>query len=368
MSITIAYLVHDLGDAAVARRVVSISQGGGEVRLAGFHRRSPPAEVAGVRPLPLGHSSDAKLLQRAMLVIMVLLAPRHLASLVQGAHVIIARNLEMLVIASRLRQPGQRFVYECLDIHRIMLRGDLVGSAMRAIERKLLAQVDRIIVSSPAFERSYFRQRQHYSGPIDLVENKVAGVPAAPAAISPEEPWTIGWFGMLRCRSSLDLLGQMSAASHGRIKVLIAGIASPSIFPDFEREVAQWDGVEFAGSYNPEDLPRLYANVHFAWCIDYFEEGLNSRWLLPNRLYESIAHGAVPVALSGVETGRWLKDAGVGLTLHDGSSLGPLLAALDEPEYLALREAVKALPRSRIAFAPHDHQGIVARLAGLKAA
>lgn len=368
MPAIIAYLVHDLGDAAVARRVASIAEGGGNIRLAGFFRRQPPADVAGTRPLPLGRTRDARLTQRALLVLFVLLAPGRLAPLVRGANVIIARNLEMLVIATRLRQPGQRLVYECLDIHRLMLRRDLLGKAMRAIERRLLRRADLVLVSSPAFEHDYFRQQQRYSGPIDLVENKVATLPAALALQSPKEPWAIGWFGMLRCRRSLELLGQLAAGSAGRTRVLIAGIPSVSEFPDFESEVALLDGVEFAGCYDAEDLPRLYASVHFAWCIDYFEEGLNSRWLLPNRLYESMAHSVVPVALSEVETGRWLAEAGVGLTLDEGSALGPLLAAMDARRYQALREQVAALPRSRIAFAPHDHQRIVARLSGATAA
>ncbi|WP_296718900.1 hypothetical protein [Erythrobacter sp.] len=368
MPVTIAYLVHDLGDAAVARRVASLTGGGGDVRLAGFFRRPPPDRVAGTQPLALGRTEDARLARRALLVLLVLLAPGRLAPLVRNANVVIARNLEMLIIAARLRQSGQRLVYECLDIHRLMLGSGMAGKAMRAIERWLLRKVDLVLVSSPAFERSYFRHRQHHRGPIELVENKVAAMPAALAGQAPEGRWILGWFGMLRCRRSLDLLSRIAAGSQGRIGVLIAGIPSASEFPDFEREIASLDGVEFAGAYRPDDLPRLYARVHFAWCIDYFEEGLNSRWLLPNRLYESIAHGAVPIALAGVETGRWLEEADVGVTLTDGADIGPLLAAMDADQFRALRRKVAALPADRIAFAPPDHQRLVARLIGSVAA
>ena len=41
-------------------------------------------------------------------------------------------------------------------------------------------------------------------------------------------------------------------------------------------------------------------DVHFTWAIDFYEAGANSDWLLPNRLYEGGAHGAVPIALAGV--------------------------------------------------------------------
>ena len=66
----IGYFVHDLGDAAVARRVTMLQRGGAEVALAGFHRTAtPPADVAGVAPIPLGHTADGKLAARAMSVV-----------------------------------------------------------------------------------------------------------------------------------------------------------------------------------------------------------------------------------------------------------------------------------------------------------
>ncbi len=294
----IAYLVHDLGDAAVARRVEGLQAGGGAVALAGFYRRAAPASIAGAPALAIGRSHDGRLAARALLVLRRLLLPGKLRAMVRGADVVMARNLEMLAIAARLARKGQPVVYECLDIHRSLLSSGPGGRVLRFIERRLLARTARVIVSSPAFERDYFRARQGWPGPVDLVENKVAALP----------------------------------------------------------------GVEYAGPYRPGDLPRLYGRVHFAWCIDYFEEGLNSAWLLPNRLYESLAHGAVPLALADVETGRWLAAADVGLRLPSGEALGPVLTGMTAAQHTRLAAAVRALPRDRIAFSPEDHRRLVARL------
>lgn len=362
----VAYLVHDLGDAAVARRVEGLHAGGATVVLAGFYRRAALASVAGARALPLGRSHDGRLLDRALLVLRQLIFSGALRAEMRSADVIIARNLEMLVIAVVLARPGQAVVYECLDIHRTMLMPGLAGRVLRLVERRLLARTARVIVSSPAFERDYFRACQHWEGPIDLVENKVAALPEAspPRLAAPEKqgPWVIGWFGMLRCRRSLGILGDMAARSGGRLRVLVAGLPSPDIFPDFPATLARLPGVMYVGPYRPSDLSRLYGRVHFAWCIDYFEEGLNSSWLLPNRLYESLAHGAVPVALESVETGRWLAAAGVGLLLSEGEALGKVLERLTREDHAALAAAARALPSERIAFSPEDHRRLVARL------
>lgn len=363
MSSTIAYLVHDLGDAAVARRVEGLQAGGAAVTLAGFYRRAAPASVAGAPALPLGRSHDARLAQRAWLVLRTLLRPGRLGKLVRASDVIVARNLEMLAIGAALAGPGQRLVYECLDIHRMMLGTGPASRALRWLERRLLKRTARVIVSSPAFERDYFRTRQGWQGPVDLVENKVGALPETPPPGTPGGPWTIGWFGMLRCRRSLAILGQLASRSEGRIRVLVAGLPSPDVFADLPAEIAKVPGMEYAGPYRPQDLARLYGRVHFAWCVDYFEEGLNSRWLLPNRLYESLAHGVVPVALADVETGRWLERAGVGLRLPQGEALGAVLGSLTQEDYAALAAAARAVPREAIAFSPEDHRSLVRQLA-----
>lgn len=363
MGSTIAYLVHDLGDAAVARRVEGLRAGGAQVEVAGFYRRAAPANVAGAPAFPLGRSHDARLGQRVWLVARSLFAPGRLKTLVRRSDIVVARNLEMLAIGAALAHPRQTLVYECLDIHRKLLGQSLASRALRFIERRLLKRTARVIVSSPAFERDYFRALQGWQGPVDLIENKVSAAPESPIAASPDGgPWTIGWFGMLRCRRSLAILSNLVARADGRVRVLVAGIPSTDVFADLPAEIARHPGMEYVGPYRAADLPRLYGRVHFAWCIDYFEEGLNSAWLLPNRLYESLAYGVVPVALAEVETGRWLDQAGVGLRLGQGEALGKALEGMTPEAYADLSAAARALPRERIAFSPDDHRSLVRQL------
>lgn len=362
----IAYLVHDLNDAAVARRVRAFERGGATTTVAGFHRREAVEQVAGAPAASIGRTQDAKLAKRAASV------ARHLVTRdprlpFGGADVIVARNLEMLGIAARWKRPGQRLVYECLDIHRLMLGDGPASRAIRALERRLLAAVDLLVVSSPAFHHAYFRDRQHYDGPVMLVENKVMEAPdACPrvrAAMS-GRPWRIGWFGMLRCRRSLRILEELVVNASGRIEVLIAGRPSRNEFEDFEASVAQIDGIEFAGPYRPDQLADLYGAVDFSWCIDFFEEGLNSAWLLPNRLYESIAHGTVPIALEQVETGRWLAARDIGIRLDRVENLAATLGSLSTVQFAAMQESVCDLDRSDVAFDDADHRELVRQVAG----
>lgn len=368
----IAYLVHDLNDPAVARRVGMLRAGGADVRVAGFHRGAhAPVTVAGAAATDLGRTADARLAQRAAAVAANLVRPAALIAAVRGADAIVARNLESLALAARARRgsPGSRLVYECLDIHRSLLGRSPASRAIRWAEGRLLRGVDLLIVSSPAFLHEYF-DRRPLRAPALLVENKLLapdGPPPAPADAPPGPPWTIGWFGNLRCRRTFAELSELARAMDGRVRVLIAGRPSPAEFADLPAAVAAAPWCEYLGPYRPEDLAVLYGRCHFAWAIDWFEEGLNSTWLLPNRLYEASAFGAVPIALARVETGRWLagRDAGVSLDASDpASQLRDLFERLDAPAYRSLRDEVAAIPRESLVATAADCDALLAAVAG----
>ncbi|MEP6870001.1 MAG: hypothetical protein ABJA20_15975 [Novosphingobium sp.] len=368
----IAYFVHNLADAAVARRIVMLRAGGAEVIVAGFCREEvAPSEVAGARAIALGRTHDADLGQRARMVLRNLVSPARLAEVAQGADVIVARNLEMLVLAARAAKLGrvQRLVYESLDIHRSLLGTGAANTVLRWIERRLMRQSALLIYSSPAFRRHYFAPVQGLAVPALLVENKLLDLEGAlppPTSPLPGPPYTIGWFGNLRCKRTLAILRQLADQGQGRIRILICGKPSDAEFPDFPAQVAH-PHIRYLGPYTAADLPGLYAQCHFAWAIDYFEEGLNSTWLLPNRMYESAAFGTVPIALDSVETGHWLAVHGAGLLLSGPDVAAGVLAridALDPGTYAELRAAVETISRAELICDVQECRALVAELAG----
>nr|WP_047168801.1 hypothetical protein [Sphingomonas sp. Y57] len=371
----VAYFVHDLNDAAVARRIAMMRAGGLDPVVLGFRRSPlPPADIGGAPAVDLGRTADARLGQRAAAVLSNWLCARRIAAAVEGCAIYMARNLESLILAARVasRQQGVRLVYECLDIHRTLLGRRRVDRLIQRIERSHLDRIDLLVTSSPAFLSNYFTQRLAPGDPVLLVENKVLGI-AGPAARpelrrDPGPPWTIGWFGMLRCRRSLAMLSTLAAQSGGAVKVLMAGRPALSEMPDFERVVRETDHLDYAGPYQPDDLPVLYRRTHFTWAIDYFEEGLNSSWLLPNRLYEGSFHGSVPIALDHVETGAWLRRRDAGILVSDPvPDLVALLGRLDEAHYAAERARVDAIPLSDLVTQSEDCAQLAAALAGQSA-
>jgi succinoglycan biosynthesis protein ExoL len=321
--VKIAYLAQDLADAAVARRVTMLRRGGAEVDLYGFRRANgAPDEVADVVPHELGETQNGALLQRVGSLLRLGATTRAWAQTMASADVIVARNLDNLLLAALARRRlGLKtpLVYELLDVHTLMFNDGPTSRLLRGVEGRLLRASGAVIISSPAFEREYLA-RYHPDRPgALLVENKVLGdavVEAAPRPLTDGPPWLIGWFGGIRCKPSLDCLSSLIKRHPGLFEVHIRGRFVNPDMGDADGIIRESPGMFYHGPYKaPEDLAKIYGEVHFTWAIDFYQEGANSTWLLPNRLYEGGLHGAVPIALRNVETGRWLQQHGLGLLL-----------------------------------------------------
>ena len=355
----LAYFVHDLGDPAVIRRLDMLAPQLADAVVIGFHRDAvPPATVAGWPAIPLGRTADRQLGRRVLSVLQARLRLGELRPRLEAATVVMSRQLETLVLARAARArfaPGAMLVQECLDVHGLLVGGGLLNRALRRLEGWLLRGCDLLLISSPAFLREHLAPAHGAALPqVLLVENKVLGAEltmqaARPLASPPAgPPWRIGWYGMIRCRRSLELLIGLVRQFPGLIEVEIRGRPSLNVIPDFAALVSGVPGLSFLGPYDRRhDLPAMYRGVHFAWAIDYYEAGANSDWLLPNRLYEGSLYGAVPITLARTETGRWLAGRQAGVLLQEPleAALPAYVSALDGAGYAAAAAAIAAIPR-----------------------
>jgi hypothetical protein len=373
--VRVAYFVHDLNDAAVARRIGMLATAGIGAVVFGFWRgHAPPAHIGGAPCIPLGRSFDGKLAQRALLTVRNAFWARTLLARIGHVDLLMARNLEMLAVASAASRQagGMPLVYEALDLHRLLLSPGIEGRIFRALERRLMRNAALLMTSSPAFLREYYEATQLTSVrvPTLLVENKVFHPSGTnilrdgTAALPSGPPWRIGWLGMLRCRRSLELLRDLAARRPDLVRVEIHGKPSEDIFPDFQAELADVPALHFGGPYAPAELDRLYRGMHFSWAIDYFEENGNSEWLLPNRIYEGGLSDAVPLALRRNEVGRWLGRLGLGVLLNDpASELEAFLETLTPEAFARLKAASCAAPREAFIADRSDCERLAAALA-----
>ncbi|SDA87301.1 glycosyltransferase [Mesorhizobium qingshengii] len=376
----VLYLVHDVSDPAVRRRITMLRAGGAQVTLGGFRRTADPiADIEGLRPIDLGATRDGRFGQRLAAVAKAAVSIGSSLGGMPRPDLIIARNLEMLALARRAKSAfgtSVPIVYECLDIHRLVLRNDFLGKALRATERFLARDVKLLVTSSPAFIANYFKPFGQVAAPIELVENKYFETAAIlpgdpePAGGPVGPPWRIGWFGALRCRRSLELLADFSRRMDGRFEVVLRGRPALSEFPDFHGFVESEPWLSFRGPYrNPEDMAAIYREVHFSWAIDFFEAGQNSEWLLPNRLYEGCRFGAVPISMGNTETGRFLNQQDIGVLLSHATPEGleTALGKMEEHRFGRLKARVLARNPRTWSYDRSDCRALVERLRSLTA-
>jgi len=371
----ISYFVHDIGHPDLVRRFEMLRQGGADARIFGFRRARPVDNDLAGSVVDLGRTIDGQFAQRTWAVAKTIPRLRQWANELTLSDVVLARNLEMLVLAATARSlyaPGSPLVYECLDVHRLMLSNHLVGAGLRRVERMLLASSQGLMVSSPAFIREYFERNASVLPKTLLVENKVfpdPGLDQETPPLAPGPPWRIGWFGVLRCRRSLEMLSRLVRSLPGTIEVVVAGLPASNVFPDASKSFGGIPGLVFHGPFKDEaELSRLFRSVHFAWAIDYYEAGGNSRWLLPNRLYRAALYQSVPLALANVETGRWLADHRTGVLLGEPveEQLIATMRDMTPQSFSSARAAVARIPRSSLITEAQECRDLVAALGELR--
>ncbi len=334
---TIAHIfvfAFDLNEASQIRRINSLQSLGHNVTTAAFHRSNMDAGAAShTAAIDLGFVENHNFAKRALKIIRGIWRVRKQPQALRDADLIIARNFDLLLIAWASRAllgcKATPLVYECLDIHGLFTRSDFLGRCMRWAERRLLAKIQLLILSSPGFLQHYFKAIQGYLGPATIIENKLwfdGPAPARPKVRrrnrKPDDTaLVLGWVGSIRCQNSLQILTAAADSMGAKLQIVINGNIHRHALPNFDAEIAKRPNIRYHGAYSyPDDLQHIYSSCDLVWAQDLWQRGANSDWLLPNRIYEASWFGCPSIAVAGTETGRRVRAAGLGITLETASS------------------------------------------------
>lgn len=319
----IAFFGHDAGDAAVRRRARAFMEDG--LGVTGFMMRRGEPKTTEWAMIDLGQTHDGAFRQRIRQVFLgakIAASGSELAS----ADVIYARNLDMLACAFLAkRHAGLKtpVIYECLDVHRLLCRKDPVGGLLRRLEGWLMGRSIALTVSSPGFVTHHFRPHYRRLPPVFLIENRLAGgqaygVRKAEGKGAMPGRLRIGWVGNLRCRRSLDLLCGVADALGDAVDIRLHGVPARTEIPVFEPLIDARPNMSYHGRYrSPEDLQAIYDGLDVVWAGDFMEAGLNSVWLLPNRVYEGGYFCTPAIAPEGTETAAWTARHACGFALAE---------------------------------------------------
>lgn len=357
--IRIAFFGHDSADAAVRRRVRSFVDDGLQVIGFMMHRRDSEPEWENV---DLGQTRDGAFLQRVTQVFRGARKAADHRQLLESADLIYARNLDMLAcafLAKRYARLDTPVIYESLDVHRLLVRKDFIGKALRYLERSLLKRSRALVVSSPGFLQHHFER--YYSGQYKayLVENRLSAdsefgprpVEGRVADAKQSGKLVLGWVGNLRCQRSFKLLCALADTFPDQLEVHLHGLPARTEIPVFEPEIDRRDNVSYFGRYrSPEDLSGIYASLDLVWAGDFMEAGYNSVWLLPNRIYEGGYYATPSIAPAGTQTAAWLERHDCGFVIDEPleQTLPELIRRLivDRSDISGFESVLKDLPET----------------------
>jgi succinoglycan biosynthesis protein ExoL len=318
----VTYLLPVVSQARYRKRITALDALGVAPQIMAFERQYYPGKPWSCGYESLGRIQHGRYGRRvAALLKAVPIVRRRLGDSVACY----AFGLDMLLVgwlATRCRTRATRLVYEVGDVRQAFLGCGVRSRLWRLLERQMLWRTDLLVVTSEAYITGYFRDIQRMSGFRYLViENKLdsreltALPPADASSDCPASPGglQIGYFGLIRCRRSWDVLKRVAARSEGRVGVSIRGI--PMEMNEAAEEIARTPHVKYGGPYVwPDDLAAMYQGVDMVWAAHYHASA-NYQWARANRFYEACYFRRPMITQRGTQDAKVVELWGIGKSI-----------------------------------------------------
>jgi len=187
------------------------------------------------------------------------------------------------------------------DIREVLVSAGLVAQVIQVLDSAVVRAADGLVVTSSRFVEDYYqgvrgitpRRVLVLENKIDYatwraLEDQIQEVRSSRTPGTPQDVFTIGYFGILRCPFTWRVLSSWAAADPEHRRVLVRGHLGEGA-PSAE-EMAVAPGVTYGGAYRwPQELPDLYGQVDMVCAAapvrtDHLD---NKAWARANRFYES---------------------------------------------------------------------------------
>lgn len=358
-SLRMLSLLPVLGHPRDSKRISMLQSEGFEVRAAAFERDYHTGRLPTCPIERLGRISHGRYLSRLGRMMRAL--PR-LRRLIRRSDACYASGPDMalmgLIAGLGLGKP---MVLEVGDLRRIQVSPGMSGKVMRLVDRWIINRCALLVSTASGFAHGYYRDRLHSRTPVLLIENKLdhaasralRELPPAPPPRAGGAKIRIGWFGVLRCPWSLDVLRHLVQRHGERFEVIIAGhVLDPA---NLAEVAANTPGMSYVGEYrSPDDLPSLYGSVDMVWTVYPGPEVTDPawRWALlvsrSNRFYESCFFGRPIITMADSGDGEEVAKLGVGVCLASQAidSIAAELSSVSADRLQTWIDALARLPSS----------------------
>ncbi len=370
----ILFLQPSLSHVRYQRRLEKLEELGVTVEIRSFERDIYTGRKIDRDFVSLGHIEHGHYFERISLLLQALFAVRRN---LRTFDVVYTFGLDMALLACSARigiHPRPKLVYEVGDIVEVFLRSGIVARFWRALERLVLDRTDLLVATSEAFIREYFKPIHGHRLPATLVIENKPRLVRRPGSESDQRPdpttggcFRIGWFGLLRCTRSMEILSNLVRESDGRFELTLRGLGMAGLDPADWADSSQ--SISFGGTYvAPNELPEMYAGVDLIWgCFPLLDddgcERLSGKWARTNRFYEACFFRRPLVSRCDSEDGREVEQHRIGLCvdLRNPAETVERLLSITEEEFAGWRLAIDRLAPSVYSYTD-EHERLIRKL------
>jgi succinoglycan biosynthesis protein ExoL len=325
-SLRILTVLPVLGQPRDSKRIDMLVSLGFDVSVAAFNRAYHSGRVPSRPTQIIGTISHGKYLQRIGRLITAL--PK-LRRAMRDRDIVYASSPDMALLAMIAGVfMGKRFILEVGDVREIQTAEGLKGRLVRIVDRVLTDRCSLLVVTAVGFLDNYYRNWLRSNVPAIVVENKLESslTVARSAAVRGnlpqgrpfiDRPLRIGYFGLLRCQWTWDVLKAFALKHPKDVEIVMAGY--PMEPADIAEQAKSIPNVIYSGEYkSPNDLPRLYGGVDIVWACYKFigPRDWNLKWARPNRFYESCYFGRPLISRLGSSDSKEVDRLKIGFNIQ----------------------------------------------------
>ena len=337
-SLRILTVLPVLGQPRDSKRIDMLVSLGFDVSVAAFNRAYHSGRVPSRPTQIIGTISHGKYLQRIGRLITAL--PK-LRRAMRGRDIVYASSPDMALLAMIAGVfMGKKFILEVGDVREIQTAEGLKGRLVRIVDRVLTNRCSLLVVTAVGFLDNYYRNWLRSDVPAIVVENKIEAslTSARPEAVRGnlpqgrpfiDRPLRIGYFGLLRCQWTWDVLKAFALKHPKDVEIVMAGY--PMEPADIAEQAKSIPNVIYSGEYkSPNDLPRLYGAVDLVWACYKFigPRDWNLKWARPNRFYESGYFGRPLISRLGSSDSKEVDRLKIGFNIRT-HEISEVVAELD---------------------------------------
>lgn len=351
MPIKILFFTTALEHTTYRKTAKMLQKEGASIRLIGFTRNNfPISEMDSLSTRNLGVISHGNYFSRIFRLLNLLLILRKEA---KDYPVIYNFTIDTLLISKlSLSFKKKMWIYQIQDIRPIYFGNSLKSRIMRALEKWLMRHVDFVVVSSKNYYENYFQPLYGLDkSKIEIIENKLIFGSISPSFLersSENKKITIGYFGVLRCERSWQILKHAATTNEKKLNVFLRG--KPIAIPNLENQIEDSNNIRYEGPYkSPDDLNELYNQVDVVWAAYPYNKSKDGNWKYARtiRFYEALAFKKPVIVQKGTPQAKDVEENGIGLVVDMANieETTQTILKIDQKQLDSWRDNINILPK-----------------------